>query len=165
MKHFEIEIGGLSKKQLLETLNNANVRINELGLTLLNSEYFITTEFRRKVFLTEIKLKELGFENGCNLSTLFEAAHIHGLKPCSEETAPYLRLSYIQSNSKGMERLHKSPPDSATVVSRIIDNDDDFPKGFYLRTVDNQLWLRGYICNNNHIFDPNDLFIFEKLNC
>ncbi|WP_146112628.1 hypothetical protein [Arthrobacter sp. MYb213] len=51
-------------------------------------------------------------------------------------------------------------PDSSLTVASLALGGDDFPKGFYLRTVGDQQWLRGYRCTEAHRFSPNDHFIF-----
>lgn len=40
--------------------------------------------------------------------------------------------------------------------------DDDFPKGFYLRRINDALWLRGYRADHLHVWNPYDHFIFVR---
>ena len=42
-----------------------------------------------------------------------------------------------------------------------LDEATTFPKGFYFRKIDRQLWLGGYICDYQHIFEAHETFIFK----
>lgn len=48
------------------------------------------------------------------------------------------------------------------VASEILTKDDKFLKVFYFRRIDGVLWLWGYICDNQHVWEPSDHFIFVK---
>jgi hypothetical protein len=48
------------------------------------------------------------------------------------------------------------------VLSEIIEQDDAFPKGLYLRNADGNLWLRGYICDDAYRFPGDAMFAFEN---
>jgi hypothetical protein len=36
----------------------------------------------------------------------------------------------------------------------------DLPSGFYIRRLPDGLWLRGYVASDDHVWDPDDHFIF-----
>ncbi len=46
-------------------------------------------------------------------------------------------------------------------MSEILEMDDAFPKGLYLRKVDSNLWLRGYVCDASYSFPGDALFAFQ----
>jgi len=54
-----------------------------------------------------------------------------------------------------------APTGALTVAAEPLSEDDDYPKGFYLRVVDGQAWLRGYRCANEHTWSPDDRFVFR----
>lgn len=162
MKQIKITIGGISKEELISLMKEKNILINPLGEKLLESDLFQVTKERQPIDLTEISLIELGLTDGkAGLLKVIKQAENVGLKICSPDVAPFLRLAYFEDiNSHGTEKKHKTPDGAVTVVSEILDEDVYFPKGFYLRKIDNDYWLRGYICDYEHTFDPNEKFIF-----
>lgn len=56
---------------------------------------------------------------------------------------------------------HSSPDGAVTVLSELLEGDDAFPKGLYLRKVDGNLWLRGYVCDSAYRFPGDALFALE----
>ena len=46
------------------------------------------------------------------------------------------------------------------VAAAPLSQDDAYPKGFYLRVVDGQAWLRGYRCDDTYVFAAVDEFAF-----
>ncbi|MDA0708693.1 MAG: helicase, partial [bacterium] len=48
------------------------------------------------------------------------------------------------------------------IASQILTEDDDFPKGFYLRRIKGVLWLRGYRSWPGHVWEPDDHFVFSE---
>ncbi len=60
----------------------------------------------------------------------------------------------------------KAPSGSLTVAAPLFKVSEDYPKGFYLRVIAGQSWLRGYRCNSSeHIWDPDDRFVFRSTTC
>ena len=88
----------------------------------------------------------LGFPDGATLSQLFEAAAEHGLRPCPPATGPHLRLSTLgqEAAPDSIMSNGRAPSGSVTIASTPLRDDDEYPKGFYLRVVDGVPWLRGY---------------------
>lgn len=161
MKKLELSLGGITKESLMQLLEKNNIMLNPLGEKLLQSELFQVSKEKREVQLTEISLRELGFEEGANLLDIIKVARSVGLDVCSIDVAPFLRLDYHQNNTYGMEKEFKTPEGAVTVVSEILSEEVTFPKGFYLRKNDGNLWLRGYTCDYDHIFELDEIFIFE----
>lgn len=157
-----IEIGGLTKPQLLEKMKQHSIKINEYGHRLLSDESFKPTESLTILKTAELSVKDLGFPEGAALSQIFKRAGGLGLKLCPVERGPYLRLLYPdqpEENSLDTEK-RSAPPGSVTLASVILHEEDDFPKGFYLRKIEGKPWLRGYIVDDLHIWIPEDRFIF-----
>jgi hypothetical protein len=48
------------------------------------------------------------------------------------------------------------------VASAPLSDDATFPKGFYLRVVDGTQWLRGFRCDDEYRFAPDDTFAFRS---
>lgn len=161
MKNINISIGGVTKESLFQRLNEHDIMINPLGEKLLRSELFQVSTERQHILLTEISLNELGFKDGANLLEIIKAAHKIGLTVCPVDVALFLRLDYKQKNTYGMEKKFKTPEGAVTVISEILNEEATFPKGFYLRKIEGQLWLRGYLCDYEHIFEADETFIFK----
>ena len=82
---------------------------------------------------------------------------------CPPDAGPYLRLA-LQSQADAPDRVlsgGRSPAGALKVASAPLSEDANFPKGFYLRVVDGQRWLRGFRCDDEYLFSPVDRFIFQ----
>ena len=109
-------------------------------------------------------LRELGLENGANLNDLFRHIPLIGMKACPPCTGLFLRSAWIdqpRSRNSILSGTHASPDQAVTVLSEILEQDDAFPKGLYLRNVDGDLWLRGYVCDQAYRFPPDAVFAFR----
>ncbi|MGQ8874407.1 helicase [Paenibacillus sp. TSA_86.1] len=158
-----VEVGGLSKAQLKHKLQHCSIRMNEYGHKLFDDEKFIVSEPKRSLETVELSVENLGFLNGATTLQLFQAADAHGLQLCPVDLGPFLRIQhldqpeiYTSSSDKG----NQAPSGSLTIASQPLSADDYFPKGFYLRRINDELWLRGYTADNLHVWNPDDRFIF-----
>jgi hypothetical protein len=86
-----------------------------------------------------------------------------GLALCPADTAPYLRLAMTwQRNAPDSElSAGRSPAGALKVAAPLLSDDLEYPKGFYLRVIDQQPWLRGYRCDFAYRFDATDRFAFR----
>ena len=162
LEHVEVWIGGLSRAQLLAELSSRAVQLNAHAETLLESEAFEHRPARR-VVLTERTVAEPGFADGASLSGILSAAQEQGFLLCPTDAGPYLRLTLqAQAASRDSAMSSGRAPDGAlTVASAPTSHDDEYPKGFYLRVVDGRAWLRGYRCDDEHRWAPEDRFAFQ----
>lgn len=145
-----IRIGGLSRAEILREFERHSVRMNAYGETLfkqLRFESYPSVEQREVVELT---VREMGFAHAVNYSEVLARAESLGLKLCSLEAAPYLRLQYLNQ-----------PPDGThiTIASPIR---SEPPSGFYLRHQPGTLWLRGYVASADYEWNPDERFLFLR---
>ncbi|MGX7025773.1 helicase [Vagococcus hydrophili] len=163
METMELIIGGLSKKETLVQLYDKKIKMNPLAETYINDTRFKVTETPRKIQIIMLSVAELGLTKGANLSTIYKQAAEKGLLLCPEDTGIYLRMgNRYEKNSHGLVSKGKAPDDSLTVATKNITSDIHFPKGLYLRKIEGDLWLRGYICDDEHLFSSEDRFVFCK---
>jgi hypothetical protein len=101
----------------------------------------------------EISVLDLGFTQGASDSSVLEASTVHGLALCPLELGPHLRLQPEGFLDRPPSK-HCAPPNSITIASEPLTEDDDFPKGFYVRRIEGTLWLRGYCSSPEHIRGP-----------
>jgi hypothetical protein len=162
VERLQMWVGGLSLRQLMSSLSSRGVLLNVHAETLLEDVVF-DEQPCRPVVVTERTVAELGLPNGATLAQIFEAAQQQGLLLCPLDTAPYLRLALNeQAASRDSVMSSGRAPDGAlTVVSEALSKDNAYPKGFYLRVVDGQAWLRGYRCDDEYVWSPNDRLIFQ----
>ncbi|QTD41845.1 helicase [Sporosarcina sp. Te-1] len=158
-----IQLGGLTKLQLLERLEEHAIHINELGDRLLADKRFIISDHTYQLVTVELRVKDLGLNKGAALDRIFHTAKQLGLQTGPFELGPHIRLAYL-NQPEGFTgkptRTQRAPFGSITIASEIMDEDDEFPKGFYIRCIEGELWLRGYVVDNEHIWDPDDRFVF-----
>jgi len=160
-----IVLGGKSKEQLLAELVAAGIELNDAARTLFASDRFTTLRTSQLFVTAEMAVRQLGFEQGATTSDLYARAVALGLSLAPMELGPQLRLQY-QDQPEGYyghpETKHRAPPGSITVASLPISDDEQFPKGFYLRRIKGRLWLRGYWCDDKNVWNPDDRLVFGK---
>ncbi|MER2295758.1 MAG: hypothetical protein ABS913_10645 [Desemzia incerta] len=158
-----IEAGGLSKADLIDKLQEKNVFLNDLGKQLLLDERMSVSKEVYLLKTIELTVGDLGFIEGAVLPDIYARSIENGLSLCPVETGPYLRLAYLDqpegyTGKPVYER--QAPYGSITIASEKIDKEEDFPQGFYIRKIEGNLWLRGYVADDLHIWNPNDRFLF-----
>lgn len=162
VRRLEISVGGLSRRQLMDALSAQGIQLNGHAETLMRDVVF-DEQASRQVAVTERTVAELGFPHGATLTQILDSAPQLGLMPCAADTAPFLRMALNeQAASRNSLMSSGSAPDGAlTVAAEALSEDNEYPKGFYLRVVDGQAWLRGYRCDDEHIWSADDRFIFQ----
>lgn len=158
-----IRVGGMSKQELLRELRGRNIQLNNAAQTLFAADRFITTTTVANFETIELTVADLDFPQGATTAQLFAAAAARGLSLCPLELGPHFRLQYLDQ-SEGFwghaQTQHQAPPGSITIASAPLTDDDDFPKGFYLRRIKGELWLRAYHAGAEHVWNPKDHFVF-----
>lgn len=160
-----VEVGGLTKSQLLQKLQHNSIMLNKFGEQLFSDDKFHISDKVYSVVTVELKVRNLGFQEGATIPELYKKASQLGLKLCPLELGPYLRLKYLDQPEGYLGKpvwRNRSPYGAIKIASEILSEDVDFPKGFYLRRIEGVLWLRGYIADDLHVLDPDDHVIFCK---
>lgn len=147
-----VDVGHLSKSQLLHEFERHSIQMNEMGRRLFADAPLARSESSRTVNTVELQVRKLGFPEGATSAEIFRAASEHGLNLCPIEVGPYLRLQYLDQ------------PEGfwITVSSHKLCDMEDYPNGFYLRRLSDGLWLRGYTAAPEHVWDPEEHFIFSN---
>jgi hypothetical protein len=149
----ELTIGGVSKEALRRRLASASVSLNAYADQLFDAPEFTVADEPRPITLITVSLPGLGLHSGGTLPLILERACMLGYDLCPLEVAPHLRLGF----------LDQAPGPYLTVASsRARPHDIDFPAGFYLRTLEDGLWLRGYRTDDDWVFPPDfTRFVFS----
>ena len=166
MKWITLKASPFPKNQITEKLEAHNIHINRYAQMFFAHSSF-STEETTEMTVGIGALEEIGLENGGTLAEIFRQTEKYGLKPCPVNTGLFLRLAWKdqpQSENAILTGTHRSPAQAVVVLSEIPEPEDGFPKGLYLRNVDGELWLRGYVCDMTYRFSGDDLFAFEKPN-
>jgi hypothetical protein len=162
IKHF-LFCGGVCKAELIKQLEMARVQLNPLAVQLFSSDAFVIEATQRHLTAIQISVAQLGLSNGGTFKDVTSKALAHGYYLCPLELGPHLRLVLAnqQEGSIGQDSPQNcAPPGSITIASEPIFESDDEPKGFYLRVIEGNLWLRGYRSWDGHIWSPQDVFVF-----
>ncbi len=160
-----ISLGGIKKSELIEELTKNSILMNVSAERLFASDFFIASETRYTVATIELTVNNLGFPQGATIAEIYARAEQLGLHLCPLELGPHLRLQYPDQPEGYWGkpiRKHQAPYGSITIASKILTEDDDFPKGFYLRRIQGVLWLRGYRSWPGHVWESDDHFIFVE---
>lgn len=181
---WSIEVGGLSRDELIERLDARGIRRNAYAEVLLADPVFDDlprqavagataagtpasgqASGRETISILETSVGDLGFPDGATLPRVFDAAARRGLALCPPITAPYLRLATLDQASAPDSILStgRAPTGSLHVASPVLRADHDYPKGFYLRVIDGVPWLRGYRCDDEYVLSPGDRLAFRVL--
>lgn len=139
-----LTIGGVTKRQLLDRLRDASVSLNDYAHELFDDPGFQTAPHSLNVEVVAVSLADLGLTAGGTFDQIIERSEAHGLKACPLEVAPHLRLTY----------LDQPIGPYLTVASRELHPETEQPNGFYLRHLDDGLWLRGYESGPENIYAP-----------
>ena len=148
--HRSVPVGGLTHSQVLSELQQHSVSMNVQGETLfreLRFEKFSTVEMVQTV---EVTVGQLGFAEGATSAAIYERARSLGLTLLPLEAAPYLRLHYLDQPSDVVYVTIASPPRTSP------------PSGFYLRSLPDGLWLRGYTASDDWEFGVGERFVFRR---
>jgi hypothetical protein len=161
-ERLEIAVGGLSRTELMSRLNSRGVLLNAHAETLLEDAVFDQRAIRA-IEVTERTVADLGLPDGVTLPQILERAQQRGLLLCPADTGPYLRMALSQQATSldSVMSSGKAPAGALTVAAETLSADDDYPRGFYLRVVDGQAWLRGYRCDDEHPWSADDRFVFR----
>ncbi len=158
-------VGGRSKLQLLEELKACGVELNDAARQLISSAAFTTSEACQSLVTVELAVLSLGFAQGATITEIHGRAAALGLGQPPIELGPHLRLQFADQPEGFWEHpstQHRAPPGSITIASAPLSEDEDFPRGFYLRRIKGTLWLRGYRSGSEHIWNADDHFIFTR---
>ncbi len=150
-----VQIGGQSRTEIMQSLHDAGVQLNAHAQTLLAHPDF-DAPAARTVQVLERTVEQLGFKHGGVQSQIFAAARNQGLELCPLVTGPYLRLAMMdQANAPdSVLSAGREPTGAIHIASEPLSEDVEYPKGFYLRVVDGQAWLRGYRCDDTYVSAP-----------
>ncbi len=160
-----IRVGGMSKPDLLAELQLHGIEFNDSARMLLAHDALLISDEVAVVETVELAVRDLGFADGATIAQIHERAADLGLSQCPLELGPFLRLQFLDQPEGYWGHppsQHRAPPGSITVASGELSDDDDFPKGFYLRRIKGVLWLRGYCSGPEHIWSPEDRLVFKS---
>lgn len=148
-------VGGEPRAELLRRLREAGVLLNAHAETLLGHAAFDDPPATR-LLVVRRTVGGLGLCDGGTLPQVLDAATDRGLAPCPLLVGPYLRLALADQADAPDSVLSagRAPTGAIHVVSEPVSEDVDFPKGFYLRAVDGQSWLRGFRCDDSYVWGP-----------
>lgn len=158
-----VEVGGFTKSQLMQKLQQQSILMNESAESLFADHKFTTSDTKYILQTVELTVRDLGFPDGATMGEIFKRATELGLELSPLELGPHLRLAYLDQPEGYLgnsSKQHQAPSGSITIASEILTEDHDFPKGFYLRRINGELWLRGYRADHLHVWNPDDHFIF-----
>jgi hypothetical protein len=158
----QLKVGGGSADDLRRALSTAGVALNESAeLLLARPEILMPAPV--ELSLVAVSIAALGLTDGGCLEEVFAAATEQGLALCPLATAVHLRLVHSERESSDPELRRQQPPEGALKIgSPILDRHFETPKGFYLRTVKGQRWLRGFRCDLDFVLPPTMTYVFAR---
>jgi len=160
----KLRIGGHSANALLDRLQSLKVELNDFAKKYINDLKYSVTSVSTTLEIRFVTAEELGFTEGGTLKDIQAAASKIGLELCPPDTALYLRMAYIdQEETKGdVLTIGECPEGTITIASRPVTNIAGIHRGFYLRKAAGQLWLRGYECDEGHVWPAVSMFAFAE---
>lgn len=159
---WDLTVGRLSRQEIAAALRAQGVALNEYAEALLDQPLF-DGRLPEHVRVVTCTVAQLGLGDGGTWPQILSAAEEEGLMPCPADTAPYLRLAWSDqpASSSSVLRVGGNPDDAVTVAAPRFREDDEFPRGFYLRVVDGVPWLRGYRCEDAYVFPADARLAFR----
>ncbi|KRF08293.1 hypothetical protein ASH00_00725 [Arthrobacter sp. Soil782] len=161
LEGFVVRVGGQSRIEVVQSLRDVGVHLNVHAETLLAHPAF-DEPVSQTLRIVERTVEQLGLEEGAVQSQVFARARTQGLELCPIVTGPYLRLALMdQSNaSDSVLSAGRAPTGAIHIASEPVSEDVEYPKGFYLRVLDGQPWLRGYRCDDTYLWAPEQRLAF-----
>jgi len=159
-----ISIGDLSKSELLTTLSDNDIHLNQAAKDLFSDHRFQPRLQAVAVRIVALSISDLGFQGGASYCQIVARALELGFFECPLELAPYMRLQFMnqpEASDDPSSTERGAPPGAFTIASRPLDETDQVPKGFYLRHTNGEFWLRGYWSDSSHIWSQEDVFVFS----
>ena len=160
-----VSSGGVDKAELLARLESAGVLLNEAGRTLFADPRFTTSPTASRLDVVATSVADLGLSDGATIDLIVERAAAQGLELCPLELGPHLRLQFVDQEEGFIGQpltKHRAPPGSLTLASAPLADDEETPKGFYLRRIEGVLWLRGYRSWPGHPWSAQDMLAFIR---
>jgi hypothetical protein len=116
-----------------------------------------------EITIIQRSVGDLGLGSGATLLEVFAVAHAQGLELCPPDTGPDLRLALrFQADAPdSILSARRSPAGALKIGSAPLGDEVEYPKRFYLRVVDGQQWLRGFRCDLEYVFSPEDQYAFQ----
>lgn len=156
-----VRVGDLPRAELRRALDQAGVRLNDFAEKLLEVSSFDVVDPEDLLFTTRT-VAELGFPDGATYGAILERAQNLGMRLPPLVSGPYVRL-VLHNQSEAPDSVlsgGRAPSGAVHIASKPRDSDPLQPKGFYLRVVDGQRWLRGFRCDDEYEFEPSQKFMF-----
>ncbi len=159
-----VRFGGASRVDTMDLLQSAGVQLNAYAETLLAHPIFDSPP-EEMVRVTQRTPADLGLSQGGTLTEILEAGRAHDLRPVPLAAAPTLRLMTLSQEGAPDSVLSAGRPPTAAIhiASEPVSEDDEYPKGFYLRVVDGVPWLRGYRSDATYVMEPDQEYFFARL--
>lgn len=145
-----IEVGDLTKPELIQELTRNSVSMNAYAEQLFADDRFVACNEPCTHETVELRVRDLGFPAGDTSEVIFKKANEFGLEVCPLRLAPYLRLQFLE----------QPKANRITISSNKISRDETYPNGFYLIHREDGIWLRGYRASSDNVWDPDEHFIF-----
>lgn len=158
-----IRVGGASKGELRRRFELRGIRLNEAGEELFANPAFTTSAESYLLECVEVTVSDLDHPAGAPMAAVLRSAGNLGLMLCPIEAGPHYRLQYLDQPEGFLGHppsQHRAPPGSLTIVSPALSPSHTTPKGFYLRKISGELWLRGYRSGSEHVWDLEDRLVF-----
>ena len=157
-----VRVGGTLRPDLKKALALAGVHLNASAETLMEDAVFDCAE-SETIQVVECTVSDLGLRRGATLPQILGTAREAGLGMCPPFAGPYLRLAMLGQPTAPDSVMSngRAPTGSLTVASERLRVSDDYPRGFYLRVVNRQPWLRGFRCSDDSPWYPEDRFAFS----
>ncbi|WP_122263851.1 hypothetical protein [Ornithinimicrobium cerasi] len=158
-----VRVGGQPRDVLMQDLREAGVRLNAHAATLLEHPAFDYPEGQELRFV-ERAVYELGLSTGGTQSQVFDAARVQGFHLCPVISGPFLRLATMDQHNAPDSVLSagSAPTGAIHIASQPLRDDEAYPKGFYLRVVDDEVWLRGYRCDDTYEWGPEQRLVLVQ---
>jgi hypothetical protein len=140
--------------------------LNRYAELIFDCDSFTTSTKKSRVSTIELDVQGLGFPQGATFADILAKASTIGLGYCPLELGAHIRLQYVdqpEGATGQAARPHQTPPGAIIIVSEPLKEEDDFPRGFYLRRIDGVLWLRGYCAPTEHMHARDEHFLFREL--
>jgi len=147
-----VEIGGMSKEELLRQLEEKGIKLTGFTRDMLESSDFATGEEKESAQLVRLTVESLGFPDGATTDEIYRNAEQLGLELCPAETGPHYRLKYADQPMNEWLRIGMKQ-----IAGRLGE-----PDVFGLARNEVGLWLDSSRARPDDRWDPRNRFAFRR---
>lgn len=141
-------------------LSSHGIQWNAYGERLFTHPSFPLQANEEAIHVVSRTLRQLGFLSGATRGAVEQCLPEHQLLPVPLQYVLSVAVHWPKDLPTPITTKGEHPPGAQLIFSPHLEEEDDFPKGFYLINRPDGYWIRAYIAPLDYVFPPEAEFLF-----